>query len=64
MGLHELVAATEDEYAALAAKICRDAAYRARIRERIEQSRGVLFEDEAPIRAMEEFLVEAVGQAR
>jgi predicted O-linked N-acetylglucosamine transferase (SPINDLY family) len=64
MGLHELVAATEDEYAALAAKICRDAPYRARIRERIEQSRGVLFEDEAPIRAMEEFLVEAVGQAR
>jgi predicted O-linked N-acetylglucosamine transferase (SPINDLY family) len=64
MGLHELVAATEDEYVSLAAKLCQDAAHRARVRARIEQSRDVLFEDEAPIRALEDFLVEAVRQAR
>jgi predicted O-linked N-acetylglucosamine transferase (SPINDLY family) len=60
IGLPELVAKSEEEYVGLAIKFCRDAEYRERVRKRIEAGRHVLFEDAAPIRAMEEFLAEAV----
>jgi predicted O-linked N-acetylglucosamine transferase (SPINDLY family) len=61
MGLDELVAQDEDAYVALAARLGRDAAYRAQVRRRIEARRHVLYEDVAPIRALEEFLARAVG---
>ena len=64
MGLHDLIAATEDGYVALATRLCQDPPYRARIRERIEQSRGAVFEDDASIRALEEFLAGAAHRAR
>jgi predicted O-linked N-acetylglucosamine transferase (SPINDLY family) len=57
-GLHELVAASDEEYVALAVRLAKDAAYRAEIRERIAAARGILFEDMAPIRGMEDFLVQ------
>ena len=57
MGLDELVAQDEDGYVALAARLGRDAAYRAHLRRRIEASRGLLFADAAPIRALEELLL-------
>ena len=59
MGLHELVAKSEEDYVALAVELAQDAAYRRHIRERIERSRQVLFEDIAPIHALEDFLTEA-----
>ncbi len=56
MGMHELVAKTEEDYVDLAVRICRDAEYRTHLRQRIEAKRSILFDDPAPIRALEDFL--------
>ena len=56
MGLHELIAGSEEDYISLAVKLIRDGEYRDRVRKRIETERHVLFEDMAPIRALENFL--------
>lgn len=63
MGLSELVAQSEEDYVALAVKLAQDATYRARVRERIVKSRQLLFEDIAPIWAMEDFIA-AVANRR
>ena len=63
MGLSELVAKTDEEYVELAVKLGKDADYRNHIRERIEASRGVLFNDEIPVRALEEFLMQVTRRA-
>jgi len=60
MGLQELVAPSEEEYISLAVKLIRDGEYRERVRKRIEAERYVLFEDIAPIRALEDFLARVV----
>jgi len=60
IGLPELVAATEEEYVALAIRLVRDPAYRKHIRQRIEASRNVLFGDLATIRALEQFCTDVV----
>jgi predicted O-linked N-acetylglucosamine transferase (SPINDLY family) len=62
MGLRELVAGTEDEYVELAVKLAQDVGYRDQIRARIGASREVLYEDRAPIRALEEFLTGAIAR--
>lgn len=59
MGLQELVASSPEEYVAVATRLARDGEYRKGIRRRIEASRHILFDDDAPIRAMETFLAEA-----
>jgi len=59
MGLQELVAATEQDYVELVVKIAQDPEYRDSIRMRIAASRHLLFEDLAPMRALEEFLIDA-----
>ena len=59
MGLAELVAASEEDYVSLAARLATDREYRTRVRERMQRARGALFEDRAPIRALEDFLLEA-----
>lgn len=59
MGLTELAVNTEGEYVNLAVKLVRDAEYRRNVRQRIETSRPVLFDDMAPIRALEDFLINA-----
>lgn len=61
MGLEELVAAGEDEYADIAVRLARDAEYRDQIRRRILSGRHVLYRDPAPIRALEEFLQGTCG---
>jgi predicted O-linked N-acetylglucosamine transferase (SPINDLY family) len=58
MGLTELVANSEEQYIALAVRLATDVEYRAHIRSRTEKSRSVLFEDVAPLRALEDFLVD------
>ena len=58
MGLQELVAGSEEEYISLAVELIRDGEYREHARKRIEAERHVLFEDMAPIRALENFLAE------
>jgi predicted O-linked N-acetylglucosamine transferase (SPINDLY family) len=63
MQLSELVASSEEEYAAIAVKLAQDAEYRARVRSRIAAQRHVLFEDPAPIAALEDFFLAAAAQA-
>lgn len=57
LGLDELVAASNAQYVDIAARLARDTADRRETRRRIASSRAILFRDEAPIRAFEEFLV-------
>ena len=63
LGLPELVATSDQEYAALAAKLAGDGGYRRELRARIELSRDALYGDVAPIRAMESLLIDATAQA-
>ena len=58
IGVHELVAADEEQYVALAVRLIRDPAYRDGIRRRIEDGRPLLYGDTAPIRALESFLAQ------
>lgn len=60
MGMPELIAASPAAYVELVAKIVRDQGYRGELQGRIGRQRGVLFEDEAAIRGLEEFLEKAV----
>jgi predicted O-linked N-acetylglucosamine transferase (SPINDLY family) len=60
MGLPELVAGSDDAYVELAVKIVQQREYAADLRRRIAAARGALLADEAPIRAMEDFLAGAV----
>jgi predicted O-linked N-acetylglucosamine transferase (SPINDLY family) len=62
MGLPELIAASESEYVSLAVKLAREGEYRARIGTRMEASREVLYDDHAPIRALEAFLSSVIGR--
>ena len=55
--LQELVVDSEQDYVALAVKLVQDVGYREHIRARIEANRHILFEDTAPIRALEDFFV-------
>lgn len=61
MGITELIANTEDDYVNLAVKLAQDAEYRQDVRKRIETARPVLFDDVAPVRALEDFLVNVVN---
>ncbi len=63
MKLDEVVAKSEKEYIALAAKLAGDTAYREQIRARMVAARDVLYEDKAPIRALEEFLMSEIRRA-
>lgn len=62
MGLAELVAPSEEAYLDLAEKMVRDAAYRARIVARMADAQQTLYRDRAPVRALEEFLLDAAGR--
>jgi predicted O-linked N-acetylglucosamine transferase (SPINDLY family) len=60
MGLSELVAQSEEEYVATAARLVREVEYGRLIRARIEGARASLREDIAPIRTLEDFLLNQV----
>jgi predicted O-linked N-acetylglucosamine transferase (SPINDLY family) len=57
MGIEELVAATDEDYVRLAVRLAGDAEYRQRLRDAIAARREVLFDDLAPIRALEQWLL-------
>jgi len=57
MGMAELVAESDEEYVALAVRLARDRDYNRDVRRRIAADRHVLFNDVAPIRGLEDFLV-------
>lgn len=63
MGLAQLVAQSEEDYVTLAVKLVQDPEYRRHVRERIAASRDVLFDDVAPVRALEAFLTKATGRS-
>jgi protein O-GlcNAc transferase len=58
IGLHELVAASDDEYVGLAVKLATDTAFRGRIRATLEARAHLLYDDQSPVRALENFLAE------
>jgi predicted O-linked N-acetylglucosamine transferase (SPINDLY family) len=62
MGLTELIGQSQEDYIELAVRLAKDADYRGHVRDRIEKSRSILFEDVAPIRALEDFLAEVTAR--
>jgi predicted O-linked N-acetylglucosamine transferase (SPINDLY family) len=60
MGLSDLVAKTDNEYIDLAVKLASDADYRQGVSARMAQARGILYNDLEPVRALEDFLEDAV----
>jgi predicted O-linked N-acetylglucosamine transferase (SPINDLY family) len=61
MGLSDLVAKTENEYIDLAVKLAGDPHYRNQVRERMGQAHAILYNDIEPVRALENFLEQAVA---
>jgi predicted O-linked N-acetylglucosamine transferase (SPINDLY family) len=61
IGLDELVATSDAAYVDLAVALANDAPRRQRLRQRLRAARDRLFEDDAPIRALEAFLEQAAG---
>jgi predicted O-linked N-acetylglucosamine transferase (SPINDLY family) len=57
LGLPELVLADEQAYVDAAVKLAADKAYRQQVARRMELARGALYEDPAPIRALEHLLL-------
>jgi protein O-GlcNAc transferase len=57
MGLHELVAASDEAYVEQALRLGRDAKYRAGIRTALAERGRILFDQGAPVRALESFLL-------
>lgn len=63
MGLQELVARSDEEYVALAARLSHERGYAQWVRSRIAASSHLLFEDRSPVRALEAFLAQAARGA-
>lgn len=63
LGMSEAIAATEGAYIDLAVKLVTDAAYSESIAVRMQSQRAALYEDPAPVRALEEFLEAARASA-
>lgn len=58
LGLDDLVAESVEEYVDIAVKLCNDPGARESVRARIAEKRRILFNDEAPARALQDFLEE------
>jgi protein O-GlcNAc transferase len=59
MGLQELVARSDEDYVALAVRLSHERDYAQSVRSRVAASTHLLFEDRAPVRALEAFLAQA-----
>jgi protein O-GlcNAc transferase len=64
MGIEETIASNKEEYVQLAIRLGRDSEYRQSISQLIAQNKHKLYGDLEPIRALEEFLLNAVGKPR
>ena len=62
LGLEELAAKNAGDYVAIALRLGREASYREGMRATIAARRGQLFDQEAPIRALEDFLRAQAGR--
>lgn len=56
MGIDELIATDEDDYVAIATRLATDGRWRRRMVKKIADRAPSIFEDEAPVRAFEDFL--------
>jgi predicted O-linked N-acetylglucosamine transferase (SPINDLY family) len=56
LGLHELAATSDEAYVGLAVRLVRDAEFHASVRQRMAAQQHLLYADDAPILALEEFL--------
>ena len=64
MSYTELIATDEADYVRIALELGTDSARRAAARERILEANHVLYEDEAPVRELEGFFIDAVDRRR
>jgi predicted O-linked N-acetylglucosamine transferase (SPINDLY family) len=64
MGMHETIAETLDGYVALAARIGKDASWRAQIKARVVSDKQRLYRDRSCIAALEDFLERAARPQR
>lgn len=60
LDMRETIVESDEEYVELVVRLAQDPGVRRALRERIARSRSVLFDDVAPIRALEEFLQAAI----
>ena len=60
MGVTETIAASPDDYVALAVRLAREPAWRAALRARMAENRTRLYADPVPVRALEAFIEEVV----
>ncbi|MBF0267183.1 MAG: tetratricopeptide repeat protein [Alphaproteobacteria bacterium] len=63
LGLDECIASDLKAYVAIAVKLGTDAAWNAAVRERIKAGQGRLFDDQAPVKALESFIEQAVAKS-
>jgi len=59
MGITELIADSQNAYVELVVRLAQDAQYRQQLVQCIESSRDVLYNDVAPVQALQSFLIEA-----
>ncbi len=64
LGMPEAIAASLDEYVALAARMAHDPAWRADLKRRIAQDKTKLYRDRTCVAALEGFLERAVRRSR
>jgi protein O-GlcNAc transferase len=57
MGITETIGETDSDYVNLAVRLGSDSKYRIKVRDHIKLSRGYLYDDLAPIHALQEFLM-------
>jgi len=62
MGMDELVAADDAAYVEIAVRLATDAAWWGEMRKRIEGARAALYNDRAPVRALEQFFADALAR--
>ena len=62
MGLDELVAPSDSAYVELAVALANDPARRRELRERLRLGSERLLEDDAPVRALESFMLRVTGR--
>jgi protein O-GlcNAc transferase len=62
MGVGDLIARDEDDYARIAVRLGRDHSWRREISEKIAANKYHLFDDREPVRALERFLLERSGR--
>ena len=61
IGCEQTIAGSLDEYVSIAVRLARDPAWRAEVRQTVATGKHRLFRDADAIRALEDFLVQAVA---